>query len=208
MTSFCPIIKEDCKGSKCISWKDDNCLIFFWLELSTQSSKKSMEEDDDFEFEFEEKSHKKVPAKIESSTVEQLANDLLEFTKKEFEGEEGYQRRIRVSSNSYWEKIGLDRFYFDLPVDIRLKLEKAERLAQKQVDIELEAKTKKRLDAEKAKLPELIDKCKHWAINRGVKKIILADLDVFLLEEDIKLLPQTKRAILATTNLDLKSSKR
>jgi hypothetical protein len=188
-----------------MAWKDDKCLIFLFLETSTRYSTLSTDDDlEDDEFEFEDDKPKKVPAEIEEATAEQLANEIVAFTRQEFAGEKSIW--ISQTARFFWEKKGLNRY--ELSPDLNLKLEKAERLAQQQFTAEREAETQKRLEVEKTQLPQLVVKCTQWAKERGISRLILADVDAFLLEENIQVLQPTKRAIYATTNVNLKSGKK
>jgi hypothetical protein len=205
MNNFCPIIKEGCKGSNCISWKDDKCLIFFFLETSTRYSTVSTDDDiDDNEFEFEDDKPQKAPPEIEAATPEQLANDIVSFTKKEFAGEEMIW--VSQSARFFWDSKGINRYA--LSAEDNLKIEKAERLAQQQLNAEREIETQKKLEIERAELPQLVEKCTQWAKERGITKLVLADVDTFLLEKSIQVLQPTRRAIYATTNTNLKSGKK
>ena len=37
VAAFCPLIKEDCKTSKCVMWKIHICVIVSYLENAAQS---------------------------------------------------------------------------------------------------------------------------------------------------------------------------
>ena len=204
MTSnFCPIIKEKCKTDECMAWRDDKCLIFSFLEMSdTLPYRELAEIEDDLEFRYEPE-RREVPAHIKSSTPEELAAELVSFAKREFAHEE----RIWISrvAGFYWEQKGISKW--EMPSDIRLKLEKAELLAQQQIDKEREAELKEQLDKEKTQLPELVSQCVSWARKQGLTRLTHADIDAFLLEQGIEILSQTKRALYSMANLKLKTKR-
>ncbi len=159
-------------------------------------------EDADFEFRHEPQ-RREVPAHIKSATPEELATELASFAKREFAHEE----RIWISraAEFYWEQKGITKW--EMPSDIRLKLEKAEMLAQQQIDSEREAELKAQLEKEKTQLPDLVSQCVLWARRQGLSRLTHADIDAFLLEQGIEMLSQTKRAIYSTANVQLKSKR-
>jgi hypothetical protein len=205
MSSFCPIIKDECKESKCIAWKDDECLIFSFLESSTQYSTVSIgnEIDDGDNFGYRGNQPQKIPTEMVSATAEQLANELVEFSKKEFEGEKSIW--ISQTARYFWEKKGVNRY--GVSGEVSLKLEKAERLAQQLLSDEREAEKQRRLESEKTQIPQLVDQCVRWATKHRITRLTIADVDAFLLEQNSELLTPTKRAIYATANVNLKSRK-
>jgi len=78
-------------------------------------------------------------------------------------------------------------------------------LAQKQFDAEREVKNKEQLEKEKTELPSLVSSCVDWAKDHGLKRVTQADVDAFLLDKNIELLPQTKRSLYAMANVAIKS---
>jgi ribosomal protein L31E len=201
MSTFCPIIKEQCKAEECMAWRDDKCLIFSYLEtLVALPYRESDEEDDELEF----SEQRKVPEHIKSATPEELATELVAFAKREFAHEEMIW--IPEVAEFFWEKKGIEKW--DMPADIRLKLEKAESLAKQQIESEREAELKAQLEKEKAELTELVAQCVTWASEQGLSRLTNSDIDAFLLEIGREILPQTKKAIYATANVQLKSAKK
>jgi hypothetical protein len=73
-------------------------------------------------------------------------------------------------------------------------MQKAELLARKRV-----------LQEEKDELPSLVDKCVEWAGINNLNKVTFADVDAFLLDKDLRLLGETKRALYSMANVKLKS---
>ena len=78
-------------------------------------------------------------------------------------------------------------------------------LAQRQLENEREIKEREQLEREKAELPSLINSCIDWAREHGLKRVTKADIEAFLLEKNIEILPQTQRALYAMVNVQLKS---
>jgi hypothetical protein len=187
-----------------MAWKDDTCLIFSYLEAALSPSEHEFieTEADESYLRLEEKA-REVPVQIKSATPEELAAELVSFAKREFTHEE----RIWISraAEFFWEEKGITTKW-NIPSDIRLKLEKAETLAQQQIHSEREAELKAQLEKEKAELPHLISQCVVWARKQGLSRLTQADVDAFLLEQEKEILPQTKRAIYATANVQLKSA--
>jgi len=205
MPAFCPLIREKCKVDECMAWKDDRCLVFSYLEVSISPLAHELTEIDTVESIFaldQSPRQVRVPTEIKSATPEQLAAELVSFAKREFSHED----RISIGyvAQFFWEEKGVEKWA--MPSEIKLKLEKAERLAQHQIDNEREAEVQARLEREKAELSHLVSRCVEWARKQGFKRVTQADVDAFLFEEQKELLPQTKRAIWATANVQLKST--
>jgi len=144
---------------------------------------------------------REVPAYIKSATPEELATELVSFVEREFAHEE----RIWIprAAEFFWEEKGIKKW--EMPADVRLKLEKAELLAQQQIQSKREADLEAQLEKEKAEMPELTTQCVTWARRQGLSRLTQADVDAFLLEIGREILPQTKRAIYATADVQLKS---
>jgi hypothetical protein len=96
---------------------------------------------------------------------------------------------------------------FFMPPEIRVKVEKAELLAERKKRIEEEAQRKERLGKEKEELSSLVSQCVDWARINGLKRLTSADVDTYILEKDLDLLQETKRAMYAMANVKLKSGK-
>ena len=153
---------------------------------------------------YEEISRGEIPEEIKSATPEELAAELLSFAKKEFPEEERIW--IRDIATLFWRSKNLERW--GLPPEVQLKIEKAEMLAQKQLDSEREIKEREQqLEKERAELPSLINSCVDWAKERGLKRVTKADIEAFLLEKNIEILPQTQRALYAMVNVQLKTKR-
>ncbi|MGQ9507724.1 MAG: hypothetical protein ACUVTB_07735 [Candidatus Bathycorpusculaceae bacterium] len=88
-----------------------------------------------------------------------------------------------------------------------MKIQRAEFLAERELVREAELERKRRLQKEKDELPSLVSRCVDWARDNGLKRVTLADVDTFLLEKEIELLHETKRALYSKANLKLKSKR-
>jgi len=200
MNTFCPIIKEKCRGNECVMWRDERCLIIAFMEIFVRAP----EEENiaiSTGYEYEEIDKVEVPEEIKSATPEELAVNLISFVKEEFPD----NKRIWIPNiaSLFWSSKNVERW--NLPSDIKLKIEKAERLAQRQLENEREIKEKERLETEKIELPSLVGSCVDWAREHGLKRVTKADVEAFLLEKNIEILSQTKRALYAMVNVQLKA---
>ncbi len=200
MNTYCPLIKEICKGNECVMWRDENCLINAFAENMIQQTKEGFDETIPIGVEPED-IDKEISEEIKLSTSEELAAELISFAKKEFPDEE----RIWVHNVAqlFWGSKNIEKW--NIPVDIRFKIEKAEMLAQKQLNSEREVKKKEQLEEEKTELTSLVNLCVDWARGHGLKRVTQADVDAFLLEKNIDVLSQTKRSLYAMANVAIKS---
>jgi hypothetical protein len=178
-------------------WKNEECLLVTFLQriqegvpLSEENVPSSEEgiERTGFFFHREEA---EVPDWIKKGTPEELAAEILEFIKKE-RAERGFD--YYSASRYFWESKGIREFL--MPSEVRSKIQRADFLAQKRT-----------LQEEKDELPSLVGKCVDWARINNLNKVTLADVDAFLLEKDLDLLRETKRALYSMANLKLKSKK-
>ncbi|MCK9631192.1 MAG: hypothetical protein M0R30_06070 [Methanoregula sp.] len=124
---------------------------------------------------------KKIPDEIKSSSAEELAGQIIAFAKKESADQ---LSDIRMIISMFWENKNVNKW--DLPWDLQLKVRKADRLAQKQLDDERERK-------ENDEILSLVDPCVEWAKKYGLKKITEADIDGFILERDTHGFSRTKK---------------
>jgi hypothetical protein len=140
-----------------------------------------------------------VPKWLKTSTPEELAEEMVEFAKKEFPEEAtfGYRSAFR----HFWESKGVHEFL--MSSDAQMKIERANYLAERQI-----AKEKKnRLAEEKEELHSLVSQCVDWARIHSLKRLTLADVDTFVMEKELDILNETKRATYAMANVKLKSGK-
>jgi hypothetical protein len=52
-----------------------------------------------------------------------------------------------------------------------------------------------------------VNRCCDWAITNGMKRVTVADVDAFILENEYDIIKETRRALYAMTNVQLKSKK-
>ena len=205
MNNLCPFFKENCKGNECVMWKDEGCLVVAFMEKLVIPSAEEFEDvykRDSLDIvHFERPEKPEVPAEFKSLTPEELALELISFAKKELGDEDRIY--IRQVSHLYWNTKGVNRYL--IPAEFQLKLDKAERLAQKELDNEREQKEKQRLEEEKTELPSLVASCVDWAKEHGLKRITQSDVDAFLLEKNIQIMKQTQRALYSMANVAIKS---
>lgn len=170
MADFCPLIKDVCKKDECLAWKNDACLIFSFLDIQIENSKitdfDDFDEEDDGEVE--------IPVELKTITAEKLAQELVAFARAEFSEEDDDRIWIHQISDYFWKSKKIDKW--DLPTDIELKVEKAERIADKILETERNEKIANRLEKENAELPEMISDCIKWAQQKGLKKVTHAVL--------------------------------
>lgn len=211
MNTYCPLIKEECKSNECVLWKDENCLIVTFMKFLGLIGKLSTEEETEEEIRngiklsTPEETEGEIPNGIELSTPEELAAELISFAKKEFPEEDERWSMYKIT-DFFWRSKNIR--IRDLPVDIQLKIDKAERLVQKQLESEREVKKKDQLEKEKPDLLSLVDSCVGWSNEHGLKKVTQADFDAFLLVKNIDTLPQAKRRTLcAMVNSKLEKEK-
>lgn len=200
MKDQCPFFKKKCLGNQCVMWKDETCLVVSFMENFVGQPPAEFERPEPLGFEMETR-EVEVPTEIKLATPEELAAKLIDFTQKEFPDED--RRWIRNISQLFWRSKNIERW--NIPADIQLKIEKAELLAQKQLDSEREVREREQLEKEKTELPSLVSSCVDWAKDHSLKRITKADVEAFLLEKNIEILPQTQRSLYAMANVEIKS---
>lgn len=197
MGIFCPFLKNHCKQSECVMWQNNKCLTISFMQYFLTPK-------EDYSVETEKEEEAKVPEVIQTSPVEQLAKELVSFVK---------DNTVDVDSrwidqqmlDCFWESKGISGKY-DLPSEIRLKMDKVQHLAEKQLEEERELREKEQLKKEKAQIPQLIEECIVWARrNNLTKSLKKADVDVFLSDKEIKLSTETKHLLWSMVNVQLKA---
>jgi len=136
----------------------------------------------------------KVASDFAEKSEEELANELVEFMKKEFPGEE--QRISYRATGLFWQSKGVETHAFPRDPKVELKVEKVERLTR----LKLEQETQKR---EKEVVPKLVDECVKWAKENGLRKVTKANVDYFLTERNQTLSKLSRDAIYNKVNLIL-----
>ena len=209
INTFCPFLRETCKGNECIMFRDEECLLVSFLQAvregapTPEEGMPSMQEGIERGGLILHREEAEVPDWIKKRTPEELAVEILEFVKKEFPEEEWFG--FHLASRYFWESKGVQEYM--MPSEVQLKIQRANFLAQKELTKQAEAERKRTLQEEKDELPSLVGKCVDWARINGLNKVTLADVDTFLLEKDLELMHETKRALYSMANLKLKSKK-
>ena len=202
MNTFCPFFKENCRGNECVMFRNEECLIVSFLQSVSEGVPPSVEITEPSRIEFHRR-EAEVPDWIKTRTAEELAVEMLEFKRKEFSEDEdlGFHR----ISDFFWKSKGVETYY--MPSDIQLKVERANILAQKEILKEAEMQKKERLEKEKEELPSLVSQSIDWARTKGLKRLTVADIDAYIMERNLDLLNETRRALYAMANVELKSRK-
>jgi len=209
MNTFCPFFKETCRGNECVMFRNEECLIVSFLERISEGiplpeeSVSSSEENLGRGGLILHREEAEVPEWIKKRTPEELAVEMLEFKKKEFSEDE--KLSFHTLSRFFWASKGVERFF--MPSEFQLKIERANFLAEREIAREAEAQKKRRLEEEKEELPSLVSQCVDWARINGLKRLTLADIDTYIMEKDLDILNETKRALYAMANVKLKSKK-
>jgi len=201
LNAFCPFLKDVCKGNECVMWTDEKCLITSFMENSIKPTQEIYERSSPVVYGYEEKLEKHVPEKIKSASAEELAAELLTYVKTTYPGEEF--PHMREFTTEFWVSKKID--VYQLPTDFLLKIQKAEGLAQNQIHEEIQMKLKERMEKEQFELPSLVNKCVDWAKSLGITSLTKSDVEAFLLEHDLKLLPNTNRALYVKARIQIKS---
>jgi hypothetical protein len=188
---FCPLIRGECRDSLCVMWKDEKCLIIALAEKYSQSHIFEAQASD----------------RVKLATAEELAEDLVSFIRKDYQGETS--RFSMFEFDSFWQdhNVGRWRWRDDIEPEMAIKLEKAEDLATKQFDHEDKIRRKSQAEREKAQLHSFTDVCVDWARDRGLKSVTKADLQTFLMEKEIDILPETQKALYLKTNTELRTKR-
>lgn len=122
-----------------------------------------------------------IPEEIKSARVEELAEIFKAFAKKEFLDQRASSCKIYPL---FFEGKNVKEWEF--PVDLRLKIEKADTLARDQLMAERAVK-------DKDEVFSLVDPCVEWAKKYALKKVTEADLEAFILERDLHDLTRAKK---------------
>ena len=202
MNTFCPFFKDICKGNECVMFKNGKCLIVSFLQIVSEGvlSPEEIGETRGIEILREEA---EVPDWIKTRTAEELAAEILEFKKKEFPEDE--YLGSHTICNLFWENKGIE--HYQMPSEIRLKINRANILARTQIRKEEEKRRKEQIQKEKEELPSLVSHCVDWARTNGLKRLTLADIDAYIMERNLEILKETRRALYAMANVQLKSRK-
>jgi len=180
--------------------KDEKCLIVGFL-LHFQPAE--WEEFDEDTFEKEQNIGKEftVPQWLRDASSEDLAKEMLRFRDIEFPKE---KVSLYYLSSLFWSKKGIDNT-FGLPPEIGIKIEQADKAVREQLQKEEVDKKRARLTSENEALPSLVSQCVEWAIGNGMKRISLPDVGTFVLQNNIDILKDTKKALYLKVNAQLRN---
>ncbi len=135
-----------------------------------------------------------IPDEVKKKPEEELADELVEFVRREFPDELG-PTALR-GTHLFWESKGVSRFPPPRDLKIQLKLEKVESLARRKIDRETQTR-------EKELIPKLVEECSKWARENDLEKITKANVDYFLSEREQTLSKISRDAIYNKVNLIL-----
>jgi len=202
--TYCPFIRETCKGNECVLFRNEGCVIVTLLGGLREKEEEGAplyEADTDRTVAVLDRRERDAPDWIKGTTPEELAAEMLEFMRREFPDDQLVA--FDTASRFYWESKGIQDFL--MPFNVQMKMRKAEYLAEREADKEADAGMKKRLQEEKDELPSLLSQCIEWTRANGLRRLTLADVDTFILEKDLTLMSKTRRALYSMANLRLKS---
>ena len=138
-----------------------------------------------------------VLTELTDTTESDLAHEILEYFISRFGLlEDSYQRWNR-SINIFLEEKGIGTMYL-LPPMLRFKLEAAKELAREKFEEE-------RFNKERELIPQIVDECIEWSKEKGLTRLIKANLGYFLLEKSYKLSDSTVNIVYNEVNIKLKS---
>jgi hypothetical protein len=206
METLCPFFKENCHGNQCAMWHNEECVIVAFLRriqegmITSEETMPSSEEPIERTGMVLHREEEEAPEWLKIATPKALAEEIIEFKEKEFPKEHiGFHRVSRF----YWSEKGVQEFL--MPPEISIKIHRAEMLAETELLRKEQAEKRERLEKEKEELPSLVSQFVDWSRLRSLKRATLADVEVFVLDKDIDILKETKRAIFSMANAKLKS---
>jgi len=209
MKTLCPFFKENCHGNECVMWRNEECVLVSFLQHMSEGVElpeegiPSSEEGMARSGTILNGEEKEAPKWLKTSTPEEIAVEILDFKKQEFPEEDYFG--FHSISHYYWSSKGIEKFC--MPPEIQIKMEKAEMLADREIRKDEENQRKERLEKEKEELPSLVSQCVDFARMNGLKRLTLSDVDSFIMDKDLDLMHETKRAVYAKANVILKSRK-
>ncbi|MGA2681866.1 MAG: hypothetical protein ABSF44_08715 [Candidatus Bathyarchaeia archaeon] len=207
MNNLCPFFKTDCHGNECAMWKDEHCLIVNFLQsfqqYASEGSEASSEEGMGIDVEVPVRESARVPKWLKTATAESLAKEILEFKDEKFP--DGDRFGTYSASRLFWSSRGVQRF--GLTPEIETKIEQADMLAEQQMRKEEADKRVERFTREKEELPSLIGQCVDYARSNELKKLTQGEVEAFVQEKGMDILPETLRLLWTKTNLALKTGK-
>jgi len=198
--SFCPFLREKCPKDDCMMWRDEECLVASFLQGVSQQAETSAAVSSEDSI-IGVHSAGAVPEWLKEISAEELAEELIEFKNKEYP-ELNHYLLGRISSFYLANKGVSDLYSFP---EMSMKMSKAQFIAEEKLRKEEERVKKEQLGKEKEELPSLVSQCVDWAKNNGLARLTVADVDTYLIEKDLEILQETKRALYAMANVRMKS---
>jgi hypothetical protein len=212
---YCPIIKEVCKKENCVMWIEDNCsaveLFHAFVKSMLTPEEDEMQKKERIFKERQKYVESQISVKILNNTPEEIAALYLSYMEEIFPDEFDY--KTYGYFDSFLGTMNINRSNQRwLSGDIKIKLQKAESIAENISGIRRDEINNKRIEEEnkrfeeaKERLPKLIQNCVEWARAKGMSRVTVADVEVFTLEYDLDLNYKTSRALYAGSNVELKS---
>jgi len=200
MKTFCPFLKDTCRGNECMMFRNEECIFVAFLQnYFEDSSETEMLETN----ELTPNQEIDVPDWLETITSEEIAENILEFKNKRYPEEEflGIHSVIRM----YWDEKGIEEY--QMPSEIQSKIYRANTFAQIMIRKEKKKLKDEKLEKENSELPSLVGRCVDWAKANGLKRLTVADVDAYILERKLDILNETRRAIYAKANVELKCAR-
>jgi hypothetical protein len=154
-------------------------------------------EDSDREIE-KLKADEKSSTEFKFSTPEELAAEILLFSKNAFPDQDD-ERSIPFHAiiGDYWRSKSVN--LWNMPPELKSAIKKAERLVKMQLEQQREVKRNE-------KMKSLVDPCIEWAKKRGLTKVTEDQVITFLSECEVDLSPRTKkRALQAIVNSKIRN---
>ena len=182
--SFCPIIREKCKGNECVMWSDEECTIvnFFGQPIYTEI-------DDEYEGGEIESPTQEIPSWVNSASSEDIVNEYITFLQREFPDTESYY--------GYWslflDKIGCNSY--GLPTELAMKFQKARILKDIEEEKLRNAKLDERRERESYQIDSWVDQYFDYMKSRNYPKVRQNDVYSFVRNRNLDILSETKREI-------------
>jgi len=194
-SSFCPIIKDNCKKAGCKFWRMDDCSLAVFFETQGVTFFNQLAELDEIE---KNKENEKSTdySWLEKTSEEKIINEMIEYSLKEFPDEKYLSYSFK---NIFWQSKGLgDKYNF--PTDIKIKIEKVESKADNLFQKKIE-------EQEKEKIEDTIENCFNWAKKYNSTKLTKSDVNAYLLEIGKSFSTTSKDIIYSKVNMKLKNPK-
>ena len=199
--SFCPLIKEKCKGNQCVMWSDEACLVVNFLEtFGPDQSEIEIErvpiEIEDIPIRIGSSRSADVPNWFKLATPEEIIEEYFDFLQKEFENVSSHNYQV---FELFLQQKGLTNTWM-LPQDMGLKMQKARTLLSVEIQKRREAEKQERLEHELIQAPSLAEKFLNWMDDHGIDKVYKKNISRFLQEERLDLLRETQSSIFDFAN--------